>query len=85
VDASTKALTGCVYAAPGKRIKAMKIIGEVFKATCSIILFIAGIYATVGENDHAFERLNRAYQAGSFEMVSLKVDPGLDNLRVALV
>ena len=43
---------------------------------------IAGIYARVGEKDRAFDWLNRAYQERSFPLVSLKVDPSLDNLRL---
>jgi tetratricopeptide (TPR) repeat protein len=81
IDASIKALTGCVYAAAGQRIEAMKIIEEVSKPPAASSYSIAGIYAALGENDRAFECLNSAYQARSFEMVSLKVDPSLDNLR----
>ena len=33
-----------------------------------------------GENDRAFELLNNAYQARSFQLVSLKVDPSFDNI-----
>jgi len=42
---------------------------------------IAGIYAALGETDRAVEWLNRAYHGRSFQLVSLKVDPTLDNLR----
>jgi hypothetical protein len=41
--------------------------------------FMAGIYAGLGEKDHAFEWLNRSYEER--EWLSLKLDPFLDNLR----
>jgi len=41
----------------------------------------AGVYAALGDNDKAFEELNRAYGQHDMQLVSLKVDPTLDELR----
>ena len=40
----------------------------------------ARIYAALGENDLAFERLDTAYNERSPEIVSLKADPSFNNL-----
>jgi hypothetical protein len=42
---------------------------------------MATIYAVLGENDKAFEFLERAYSQKSFDILSLKSDLLLDNLR----
>jgi len=39
------------------------------------------IYAGLGEKDHAFEWLERAYEDGDMGMLSLRIDPPLDPLR----
>jgi tetratricopeptide (TPR) repeat protein len=80
VDANIKALIGLVYATAGQRIEALKIIEEVSKPPAGTPYNIARIYATLGENDRAFECLHGAYTARSPEIVILKVDPSLDNL-----
>jgi len=43
--------------------------------------FVATIYARLGENDHAFEWLGKAYQERDSDLVFLKVEPVWDNLR----
>jgi tetratricopeptide (TPR) repeat protein len=43
--------------------------------------FIASIYARLGENDRAFEWLEKAYQERDSDLVFLKVEPVWDNLR----
>jgi adenylate cyclase len=81
VDASIKALKGFVYAVWGKRNKALKMIEEVSDPPAASPYSIAGIYAALGQSDQAFQCLNRAHAARSFQMVSLKVDPSFDNIR----
>ena len=81
VDANTKALTGWAYAVAGRRAEALNIIEEVSKPNAATPYNIASIYAVLGEFDRAFECLERAFQARSPELVKLKVDPSLDNLR----
>jgi len=81
VDASIKALMALVYAAWGKRTEALKTIEEITNPPAATPYSIAGIYAGLGEKDLAFEWLEKAYKARSFQLVSLKVDPSLDNIR----
>jgi len=42
---------------------------------------IAALYADTGDKDHAFERLNTAYQERCILVVGLRTDPALDSLR----
>jgi TolB-like protein len=42
---------------------------------------VGGVYAWRGENDHAFEWLERAYRQHDVRLRGLKVDPVLDKLR----
>ena len=43
--------------------------------------FIATLYAETGENEKALDLLERAYARHDSELLQLKVDPRLDNLR----
>lgn len=81
IDANIKARTGFAYAVAGQRAKALKIAEEISKPKGGTPYNIACIYAALGENDRAFEYLEIAYHARSPEIVMLKVDPCLDNLR----
>ena len=81
VDANIKARTGFAYAVAGQRAKALKIAEEISRPKGGTPYNIACIYAALGENDRAFEHLESAYYARSPEIVMLKVDPCLDNLR----
>jgi tetratricopeptide (TPR) repeat protein len=42
---------------------------------------VAAVYLRLGEEEHAFEWLEKAYQAHDGWLVYLKVDPSFDNLR----
>jgi hypothetical protein len=42
---------------------------------------VAAIYAGLGDKDHAFEWLTKAYQERSSSMVFLKVNPFFNGLR----
>ena len=42
---------------------------------------LAIAYAHLGENDRAFEQLERRYRDRGFEMLTLKTNPDLDPLR----
>jgi tetratricopeptide (TPR) repeat protein len=44
-------------------------------------LFIAGVYARLGDNDKALKWLQRAYDRRADHLLSLKVDPVFDGLR----
>jgi hypothetical protein len=43
--------------------------------------FIATLYAETGENEKALDLLERAYTQHDSELLQLKVDPRMDNLR----
>ena len=83
IETSVKALMGYAYALSGDRSQAIKLIDEISDPSQPEAppYSIAGIYAALGETDRAFEWLNRAYHGRSFQLVGLKVDPILDNLR----
>ena len=78
---SIKALVAAVYAAWGKRAEALKLTDEVSDPPRATPFSIATIYAMLGENDDAFEWLDRACHARSFDLVSLKVSPAFDKIR----
>ncbi len=81
VEASIKAITGHAYAKWGKRSEADRLLEEVIRAGSVSSYSIAGIYAALGENDPAFECLNKACEQHDFQLVSVKVDPTLDGVR----
>jgi hypothetical protein len=83
IEASVKALTGYAYAMCSKRSQAIGLIDEICRQGRPEAppYSIAGIYAALGDRDQAFEWLNQAYQTRSFQLVGLRVDPTLDNLR----
>lgn len=81
ISASIRTLEAWVYASWGKRSEAMKAIEEVSNSPGATPYSIAVIHAALDETDRAFELLNHAYQARSFQLVSLKVDPSFDRIR----
>jgi TolB-like protein/Flp pilus assembly protein TadD len=81
VDASIKALMAYAYAASGKRAESLEIIEEISNPPAATPYSIAGVYAVLGEKELAFNWLEKAYQSRSFQLISLKVDPTLDNIR----
>jgi len=81
IEAGIRALEAWVYAASGERSEAKKAIEEVSKPQGAQPYSIAAVHAALDDNDRAFELLNQSYQARSFQLVSLKVDPCFDNIR----
>jgi|SRR5579863_3029068 len=73
------------YAAAGRKAEADKILRDFerkAKVTSASPYTMATIYATLGENDKAFEFLMKAYSEKSLEIPSsLRSDPLLDSLR----
>jgi TolB-like protein/DNA-binding winged helix-turn-helix (wHTH) protein/Flp pilus assembly protein TadD len=72
------------YSATGEKAEAEKILRDLerkLKQTAASPYTMATIYAVLGENDKAFEFLERAYSQKSFDILSLKSDLLLDNLR----
>jgi len=71
------------YAATGKKAEADKILRDLerkLKKSSASPYTMATIYAGLGENDKAFELLEKAYAEKSFEILSLKSDLRLDGL-----
>ena len=81
VEASIQALNAYAYAASGKTEIARKLADEISSQPSVSSWMLATIYARLGENDRAFECLDRAYEERNMHMVCMKVDPGLDPLR----
>lgn len=83
-EVNVMALFGNAYALRGEKVKARKIIDELIgqsKTRYVSPYWIAIIYASLGEKDHAFKWLDNAFQERSGGVVWLKVEPKLDPLR----
>jgi lipopolysaccharide biosynthesis regulator YciM len=83
---STRMLSGLgqVYGLSGKKAEAHKIIAELqeqAKQRYVSPLYIAMVYATLGENDRAFLWLEKAYQDHTPWLVELGIEPGWDKIR----
>lgn len=73
---------GYAYAIAGRKSEAREVLRDLRTQSRDGYVspyFMAGIYAGLGEKDHAFEWLNRAYEER--EWMQLKLDPFLDSLR----
>lgn len=80
----TYAYKGFIYALSGNAFEALKILNNITKADypkpvdfCDI----AVIYGALGDNDKAFEYLEKAYESKFSHLFLLKVDPRFDSLR----
>jgi TolB-like protein/DNA-binding winged helix-turn-helix (wHTH) protein/Tfp pilus assembly protein PilF len=74
---------GHVYAISGKRGEAQKLLDQLQEESRHKYVSpygIAAIYEGLGEKDHAFEWLEKAYAERDGNMIRLKVDPDLDSL-----
>ena len=75
---------GYVYATAGERHGAKEVLNELkrlFRTGYASSYACATIYAGMGEVEAAFDFLNRAFEVHDPEMVWLRWDPQLDNLR----
>jgi eukaryotic-like serine/threonine-protein kinase len=82
-DAAASSL-GYLYAVSGRRREAENQIQRLVNASKTRYVspyYTALIFAGLGDKDQAFECLNKGYMARCAEMVYLRVDPLLDNLR----
>jgi tetratricopeptide (TPR) repeat protein len=77
---------GHVYAVSGDQANAERVIvglktesGHRYVNQYELAL----IYVGLGQNEHAFESLERAYREHSDQLIYLKVDPRLDSIRSA--
>ncbi len=74
-----------IYAAAGRKEDAEKIVKEVEGSkifTGNDYRGMALIYASLGNNDKAFEWLEKSYLMNEESLCSLKIDPKLDTLRL---
>jgi len=75
---------GHAYAASGRAEEARKVLDRLEKLPKRLYVSpvsVAKVYAGLGEKDHAFQWLDRAYQDRSEDLVLLRVHPMLDGLR----
>ena len=80
VEASVKVIMAQAYARWGKASEALRLLGEV-AGTPTSAYSVAGVYGALGDRDKAFQLLNKAYDEHDIQLVSLRVDPTLDDLR----
>jgi eukaryotic-like serine/threonine-protein kinase len=75
---------GHAYALSGNREAALKIVDELTTASSERFVspyFIATVYSGLGDRDHAFEYLEKAFSQRSDWLTYLRLDPEMDNLR----
>jgi tetratricopeptide (TPR) repeat protein len=74
---------GVAYATQGEKPKARDILQKLKTQTDPYVppYSVAALYANLGDKDHAFKYLQKAYPAGSIYMSFVEVDPELDPLR----
>jgi TolB-like protein/Tfp pilus assembly protein PilF len=68
------------YAGAGRREDALGILEEV-RASAIYPLYVAYVYAALGDADAAFEWLEKAYERRSLQLTLIRVTPALDPLR----
>jgi len=73
---------GQAYALSGRRDEAWKILKEVKESSSRRnVLWVAEVYAALGDKDHAFEYLEKAYRDRDFTFEFLKYEPYWESLR----
>jgi len=85
-EGSTRAAAGLArgYAAAGRRTEALKIISDLRQLSKQRYVSAYGItqtYIALGDFDHAWAWLEKAFEERSFQLIWLKVDPTIDPLR----
>ena len=80
----TRAMLGNAYAVAGDRAEALKIVAGLKEDSRRLVVApydVALVYAGLGEKDQALAWIEKAYQARSFFMPMLQVEPRFDGLR----
>jgi serine/threonine protein kinase/tetratricopeptide (TPR) repeat protein len=80
-----RAQIGHVLAVSGKREEARRVLGELLEKSKTEPVSpwgIALIYTGLEDDQHAIDWLEKAYQARSFDLLYIKVDPRFDRLRL---
>jgi serine/threonine protein kinase/tetratricopeptide (TPR) repeat protein len=83
-DPSVLALLGQAYARAGQRDEAQKILvrlSEEAKSRYVQAYSFALMYLALGDKEHAIDEMERAYRERDANVVQIKVDPMLDDLR----
>jgi serine/threonine protein kinase/Tfp pilus assembly protein PilF len=83
-DRAKIAVLGRIFAIAGKKREALKAIEELKELSKQRYISsycISLIYASMNEKDQAMEWLENAYDEHASELIYLKVDPYLDNMR----
>ncbi|HET6671624.1 MAG TPA: winged helix-turn-helix domain-containing protein [Pyrinomonadaceae bacterium] len=79
---SIRIYLGLAYAKAGQRDKARAYLNELQRTKEYVSpTELATLYAALGENDQAFESLERAYSEHDVQLQYLRADPFLDSLR----
>jgi TolB-like protein/Flp pilus assembly protein TadD/predicted Ser/Thr protein kinase len=81
-DARNLGALGQAYALSGRRDEAGKFLKELKESSNGwSVLWIAEVYAALGDKDQAFEWLEKAYRDRNFTFEFLKYEPYWDSLR----
>jgi len=75
---------GWAYAVSGRQEKARSLLNRMLDLRTKRYVdayMIGEVYAGLGEKDKAFEWLNKAYEEHAGQMIFVKVDPWIENLR----
>jgi serine/threonine-protein kinase len=76
---------GYVYAMAGKKDKALQILDSMMKLSnqklIQIAVYIALLYISLNDNDHAFHWLEKAYEQRDYWLTLAKVEPRFDPVR----
>jgi len=82
VETAMKAVIAQAHARWGKKRKAVQLVDKILAANTNVSAYsLAGIYAALGEPNPAFACLDKAFEQRDPQLVSLKVDPAVDELR----
>jgi tetratricopeptide (TPR) repeat protein len=83
-DPAVLAYLARAYALSGRKDEAMKIVAQMHELSKQryVPAYCFGFaYAALGDQDQAFQWLERSRQDGGWEITFVKVDPTLDSLR----
>jgi tetratricopeptide (TPR) repeat protein len=72
------------FAAAGRKKEALTLLEHLKRLAEQKYVaphFLAGIHVALGENDLAFEYLEKSYERHSHWLIYLQLDPGMDSLR----
>lgn len=75
---------GHTYAIAGRKVEALQILGKLEKLSTRKYItssYLAAIYAGLGENDQAFEWLEKAFAERALWLIYIRGEPMFDSLR----